>query len=380
LQINNLYFLFILFLNVVTFVLVNSYDFHGTAVLFKPVVNKEHLFPVLLFIIVGYFLLFIYLKKTLLFRKYYFINYSSYILDIFFFFVLIFNFLVFFIFGLGTAGSSNQSIGFLLNILPTNILTVIYFCLIKKYSFLSILNIILSVLLIFIKGWTGLLLIMVMITIFSKYNSLNFKKLLKLSIFATILLSLYYPLFLLKYYIREGVLFDISPFYAYEYALSRLTLFSNFCVYIDNIDEILIKTSDLKGDFFYVYDAILSLLPKSLFGINNYLPNDNIYATILDETLINSGIAMSLLGIYLLSINLNILNIILFPLFISILYFILYNLLALIWCKKIKYFYILSLLGTFYSGNIKEIVILIYSTFIFIIIFLFANFFSYEKK
>ena len=130
-QITTLYILFILFLNLATCVLVYIYNFHGTAVLFNPVSNSDYLFTLLIFIFIGYIILFIYINKTLYLRKPYTIKYSIDILNLIFFIILIFNFLIFFLFGIGTAGSSNQKFGFLLNMLPTNILTVIYFCLIN---------------------------------------------------------------------------------------------------------------------------------------------------------------------------------------------------------------------------------------------------------
>ena len=147
---------------------------------------------------------------------------------------------------------------------------------------------------------------------------------------------------------------------------------------MDIVELFTSTVSSLKGNFFYVSDFVLGVIPKALIGISNFIPIDNLYTiNFISSELEGSGFAITLPGLYWLSINLNALNIILFPLFIITVFFIIYLFLRMNWNRKVQIYFFIFIIGIFFSGNMKEISLTLYSIMFFLIINLLIN--SYLK-
>jgi len=377
-RIELLYVLGLLSLNFIMYLTVYYTGFYGSEVLFKEVANKTILINYFYILTIGYLVLYYFYINITKIKISSHIKIHTKSMGYIYLIILAINYILFLATGIGKAGTSTSEVGFITNMLPINFIFLIYYIQIKKYTWLEKTNLAMSLIFILLKGWSGPLIILIIIEFFYRNQYLSLRKFFKLILFILLTLIGYYFIYILKYYIRDGIMYDVNFFVVVEYAIGRLVAFTNFAFFMDIIEQFAPIVSSLKGDFYYISDFILGVIPKALVGISNFTPIDNLYTiNFISPKLENSGFAITLPGQYLLSIKLNALNIVLFPLFVSTLFLIIYLLLRMNWNRKVQIYFFIFMMGIFFSGNMKEISLTLYSIIFFLIINLLLN--SYLK-
>lgn len=368
LSIETIYVLALALLNIGTCYLVLSYGFYGSAVLFKPLDHPDASVSNLLIVLTGYALLSLLVISQAPRRPRQMVKPQKRI-DTWYSIIIAVNWAIFLTTGIGVAGTSAQSMGFLVNMLPIAPLMLIYFA--ARHDFNNAhytLNLISGTLLIMLRGWSAIVIMMMIIHVFAFIKVVNAKNAPRIALTAILTVLGYNYLYILKYYIREGILFDSNFLIAAEYALSRVTAFQNFDYFSSIIPEFV---PHMDGEsFFYLKEFFLAFFPKSLIGYDNYKPLDNIFATQFVaaglEGMDATGFAITLPGVFRLACELNPVNYVLFPAFILGLYRLIYNLCSTIWSDRIKYYFVVTTLNLYYSGNMREFAFSIYALMIYI--------------
>lgn len=362
-NIETIYVLALALLNAGTCYLVLSYGFYGSAVLFKPLDHPEASVPNLLMLLSGYVLLHLFVTSHAP-RSPDRMSMHPRRIDTWYTVIIAVNWLIFLTTGIGVAGTSAQSMGFLVNMLPIAPLMLIYFA--ARHDFDDahyLLNLVAGSVLIMLRGWSAIVIMMVIIHVFAKIKIVNAKNAPRIALTATLTVLGYNYLYILKYYIREGILFDSNFMIAAEYALSRVTAFQNFDYFSSIVPEFV---PHMDGEsFFYLKEFFLAFFPKSLIGYDNYKPLDNVFATQFVaaglEGMDATGFAITLPGVFQLACELNPLNYVLFPAFALGLYAVIFKLCSAIWSNRIKYYFVITSLNLYYSGNMREFAFCIYA-------------------
>lgn len=371
-KIENVFFAFLIICNYTTYVLVSEAGFYSSAVLYHAVPDPENSFENFIILTVLYFILFCFIgiipSKE---REREYSKKRLNIIDCIFTIIILYNWSIFVFMGLGGAGTTNTSVGFLVNILPITPLMLIYYSSRNgDYNKHFYINLITGVLLPLAQGWSGILVSIFIIYILSKLKYVTKDNALKLAASFVLTLLAYKYIYSLKFFLRSGESVDVDFIIAAEYAISRVTAFQNFDFFVSITDQMSLYFSD--SPLFYVREFLLALVPKFIFGLSNYQPIDNLFTVDFlasgDPDFDNSGFAITLPGLYFLAVAVNYLNIIVFPLFIVAVFFLIKRLAFFIWSEKIKYYLVYVYLSIFYSGNMRELAIQIYVLFLYVVI------------
>jgi len=273
--------------------------------------------------------------------------------------------------GIGRAGSTAYSIGFLANIFPITPLMLLYFAARNSSHnnhFYS--NLTLGVLLPIIQGWSGILISICVVYTFEKVRRINAKNVLKLLMIAVFVFIIFNYLYQLKFFIRSGEMFDVDYIVTTEYAISRVTAFQNFD-YCTSISEQMALHYNGNA-LFYIQEFVLALIPKAAIGLSDYRPIDNIFTINFlaegNRDFDDSGFAITMPGLYALAIKVSIINALIFPIFLLTSVFLIIRLSYCIWSEKMKYYIIYVLYSLIYSGNMRELAMQIYVLLIFVAI------------
>jgi len=367
-RIETLYLLVLLLLNSGTCYLVQQYGFYGSAVMFKPLTNPEQSTLNLAVLLAGYGALYFLVIRPSVKPQNQRPRPRARI-DFWYSIIIGINWIIFLTTGIGVAGTSTQSIGFLVNMLPIAPLMLIYFAdRGSRPDTHYLFNLLTGSLLILLRGWSAIVVVMVIIHIFDKIKIVHSRNAPKIALLTLATVLSYNYLYILKYYIREGVLFESNFLIAAEYAVSRVTAFQNYD-YLSSITPEFLP--HITGDsFFYIKEFILAFFPKSLIGYSDYKPLDNIFATQFVAEGIDgmeaTGFAVTLPGVFKLAAATNPINYLIFPLFTIALYRIIFSLCSTIWCSRIRYYFIVTAFNLYYSGNMREFAFCVYALMIYI--------------
>ncbi|RRS04349.1 hypothetical protein EIP75_10675 [Aquabacterium soli] len=361
-RIETLYLLTLAALNTITCYLVLEYGFYGSAVLFKSVDKPEDVWTNLAVLLAGYACLYAFMASRREPHARPRTHHDR--LDAAYSLIIGVNWLIFLTTGIGVAGTSAQSLGFLVNMLPMAPLLLVYFAdRERNVNTHYLVNLATGSLLIMLRGWSAIVVVMVIILVLSRIRVVNARNAPKIVLAAGIMILAYNYLYLLKYYIREGVLFESNFLVTAEYAISRVTAFQNFDYFSSIVPDFL---GFIDGDaLFYIKEFLLAFLPKSMIGYENYRPLDNIFATQFIAPGIDgmegTGFAVTLPGIFRLATELSPLNALIFPVFALCLYGLIFVLCKPLWSPRIKYYFIITALNLYYSGNMREFAFCIYA-------------------
>lgn len=195
-------------------------------------------------------------------------------LDLMIMMIIILNYYYTIRFGLGLSNNVvyqtdliHKIIAIFLNRLNMNSFFYIYMCLQKKNTTKYIINVILFVILNLLRGWSGFLLVIILILLYKKIKGrISFSKTFKLSLLSLLLIKLYQYVDSFKYYIRIGVFGEKK-----------------------NIIESIIKFSNrLSGlyDLYFIqyYDSIYINLFEKYYSNFNFLKEHIVYLIPLKNT------------------------------------------------------------------------------------------------
>lgn len=290
--------------------------------------------------------------------------------DFLYLFVILYNVIIYFFFGIGQAGTSSEGNGFLQTILPIFQMTFVYYAFNRASGRkISVFLLFLGCGFILLKGWSSHIAILVIAEVIYRFFD---KRILLTDLIVFIILGFlgffgFYYIYQLKYFFRLGYFMDIDFAFFVDYAVSRLSAFSNFS-YIFNIGHDLnhILTTYDKDGFLLFKEFFLSLLPKGVFGIENYRALDNIFGiNYVNSSLDSAGFSITLPGILLIVFN------------FGFIYLLISLPCLMMLCRYIYWFcsskfhkagssIVFSVFCYInYSGSIKELVLFIYSIFIF---------------
>lgn len=376
------YILLLILFNFIIFILVLKTDNYGKAVLFQNVSssNKELFFnfiQIVLFYFVFYFIFKNYLSKIDHNIR---IKITSNFIDYLMLVIILFNYLIYFLFDVGKAGTTNSSIGFLIKIFPLSHLTYFYYGIIrKKITKFNILILVSSIILSILKGWSGVVVYIFLLEIFHRKEFINLKNAIFYLVLFPIVIKLYQYLNIFKFYIRSGSIFSISYIETLEQVINRLSLFSNFS-YIKEIRTEFVRIIGAENMFIYIYEFIFSIIPNRFIGIYNYRPLDNIFTiNFISSKLESSGFALSLPGLYTLTSSINWSNIIFFTLFLFVIFNFWFLISRFYWTYDIKNLLFLYLFSFIYSGNLRGLGIRIYSAFLFLALIIIGELLANKK-
>ncbi|NJQ48772.1 oligosaccharide repeat unit polymerase, partial [Escherichia coli] len=295
---------------------------------------------------------------------------TSRIIDVFFAFVLSYNIFVFYILGIGRAGTSTSDIGFLQNILPVFQSTLIYYAVVRKnIRKMQVALLISASIFILLKGWSSHLFIITVAELLYRYRNqrINFTKKLLLVILLPIFIVLFFYVYKLKYYFRSGVMFDIPFFIYFEYVISRLSQISNIAYLYeirDAFHKIIIENGE--GGEFFIKEFLLALIPKSFLGINDYRPLDNLFGiNFINSELDNAGFAITVPGLFVISSTFGLLSVLCCFFFILLITKFLYHVFSKNYGSAGAAMAISILLYFNYSGSLKEIALSLFAFFLF---------------
>lgn len=303
----NIYILVILFYILASSIVLMSLlvsENYGISVLYHPVKNPELLtFNFFVGVVLAYLLLYFFFKILSAF-KFNEAKINSVYIKIILMVSALIN-VITLTAGIGKAGGDISAFGFLQNILPLSPLTIIYYASIRdKLSYDKLIIVIACIFIGLLKGWTGHILVIVFYEILYRYNSRAFTAtdIFKLIIFFIFMLTLYYVLIPLKFYIRSGVFYFYSIQEFSDYAFSRLSFFSLFNYLTEIKNELCIDILSERTYLFYIQEYLVGFLPKSIFNLNDYRMLDNIFAVnYVSSDLVYSGFSITLPGLFFLS-------------------------------------------------------------------------------
>ncbi|AZU48777.1 oligosaccharide repeat unit polymerase [Aeromonas hydrophila] len=360
-------------INILSFYIVSYSMNYGNTLNYISVYHTADLTTPLFVVILSYVLVYIVVSSGINDNKLSKINNNRvryFSIDIFYLFVLSYNMAVFFSTGIGRAGGSVEGVGFLQSILPIYQITFIYYAAIRlsqrKWSFLLLF---IGCLFILIKGWSSHIMILIIAEVI---YILYFKRISIYRVFLAIILGgisliVFFYIYKLKYFFRLGAVIDVDFFFFLEYALSRLSAFSNFS-YLYDIGDGMNMTLSLygKGHYFVVTEMLSSLIPKSWLGMDNYRALDNIFGiSYVNSSLDTSGFSITLPGILLIAYNFSIVSFL-----ISIVTLLV--VIKTISCVMVRmhglpgYAIAFSLICYInYSGSIKELALFLYAIILF---------------
>ncbi|WP_172561828.1 oligosaccharide repeat unit polymerase [Vibrio furnissii] len=362
--------LFYITCSVVTYFSVISTGNYGFGVNFKSAPNFEQLtIDLLLWVIPVYFI--VYLLYSIIVR----INFkrkiktSSKLSDVFALICIVINSLTIFA-GIGSAGGDVSRFGFLQSLLPLIPCLILYYGVSRDdLTRGKLVIIIIMAVLALIKGWSGHIIIMVILEVLYRYNDrLKLYALIKLFLLFCFVLFLFYFIMPLKFTIRGGV-FHLVPIAEYiDYVFGRVAIFSLYSYLSTVSDRFYEVISSTYISHFYLQEFFLGIIPKSLVGMSDFRGMDNVYSVLyINPDLINAGFSITLPGLVNLSSN-NIIVLLGFVIFVTLVFIFQWSVLSRLCnsntAKNVQFVNMLLFIG---SGSLKSIAMFSYLLVIFVI-------------
>ncbi|MFJ0490483.1 oligosaccharide repeat unit polymerase [Citrobacter werkmanii] len=366
-NIKNIVILGYCIINIISFcIIIETQNYGNTLNNIVLGINEYELLYMFLLSLSSY-VIFVFFKNPNYYEHYSYVGIS---VDGVFIFILVYNVFVFYGLGIGKAGTSSASIGFLQNILPIFQCTLVYYAIVRsKIDKIQAIILILACLFILLKGWSSHIFILMIAEILYKYRNekITFSKKIVLVIMLPVFIVVFFYIYKLKYYFRSGMFFDITFFNYFEYVISRLAQISNIAYLYEIKDKFNDIISTNGNDvFFFIREFILSIVPKSIIGIDDYRPLDNLFGiNFINPSLDSAGFAITTPGLLIIASTFGLPSLILCFLFIIFITFSLYKIFSRNYGASGAALALSVLLYFNYSGSLKEIALIYFSHYVF---------------
>lgn len=329
------------------FTLVSG-KYNGDLKLFKASQDSFALIGTFIFIFLGYLITFKALDKSILKKSVKKLEPNKKWMDYLIFFMIILYIFLYIKFGYGKAGVTVRLRGLtaVMMLLPLNEFFLLYHCFRgqrRSYYF----NLILYIALSLIQGWSGSLIILILLEfIIRNKNKLNKNKL-KITIKVLILSYLYKYLLMFKQMIR-GKVQEITYIDGLDHILGRISQFPNISFIVGNRNSIMSSVKNEIGNFFYVKEFFINFLPKSSLGLSNFR---NVNAILGVDYLGRSQGTSVLTGVLGKAILMNYYEVFVYIIFLVLLIFSYVKISKLFGSENLNYLVYLQVLFLFLSGN-----------------------------
>lgn len=168
-NIKNIVILGYCIINIISFcIIIETQNYGNTLNNIVLGINEYELLYMFLLSLSSY-VIFVFFKNPNYYEHYSYVGIS---VDGVFIFILVYNVFVFYGLGIGKAGTSSASIGFLQNILPIFQCTLVYYAIVRsKIDKIQAIILILACLFILLKGWSSHIFILMIAEILYKYRN-----------------------------------------------------------------------------------------------------------------------------------------------------------------------------------------------------------------
>ncbi|HIF9541976.1 TPA: oligosaccharide repeat unit polymerase [Photobacterium damselae] len=374
---------FYIFSSLVVFFILKNTGNYGVAVSYNSVNNLNNININFVFgVIVAYGLMGIF-YRIITFKKISMLKLSNKnILDYFITISILINISTL-LFGIGKAGGQISSVGFLQSIIPLIPLTSFYFvCVRDSLNRKRIMIIFLSLLVGVLKGWSGHLIVIVLLEVLYRFGTkkVKFVNIIKLLFLLVVVIFTFYFIVALKFYIRSGTFFLIPVNEYLQYVFGRVSYFSTFNYLVEVSKPLAFDIFHERGASFYIQDYILGILPKSLFGLTDFRFLDNIFAVnYINPLLPNAGFSLSLPGLFFITyiINDSIFGLLILVLLSFLMQWILINSYDEVKSKDLIFINLIMFMS---SGSLKEIALFNYMLVVFLMFYAFCIFILPMRK
>ena len=344
-----------IFINLYLGIMILKNQMYYGDFLYQPLkLNKE---IVVLFILMntllfsGFYFLYKKIKIKLPLKRYSFsLNINK--LNIFFLVIIIIQILFYLKTGIGKVGTiKNNNFSFIFNLFNLDCFFLFYYIIARKKNFLYIFNTLLCITYYLMRGWTGIFLYIFIIEGSLFLNKRNLSNIYIIFIVPILVLGgkIYQYLYILKFYIRRNMIFQVTFLDGINHLLERLSIISNSLMGFQNAE--LIKNLYLEQNLKYV--EIISFFrpftPSFLFDKNFKILNNLIISSVFGNSDNNSYVIGFISYIYNLY-NIGIKELVLWTIFFLVV-FLLYIKLVMFFIKATEkkelkiliYIYILEL-------------------------------------
>lgn len=284
---------------------------------------------------------------------------------------------------IGKAGGGISKIGFLQSLIPLIPCMILYFSIVRdKVNRLRICIIFIFVLLGLLKGWSGHVILLVLLESLYRFkNRISFRALFKLFILFLCIILIFYFIIPLKFAIRGGgfTLVSISDYSLYIFG--RVGIFSVYSYLSSISNEFVGVLSHSNILVVFIKEYFLGVIPKSLIGMSDFKGLDNLFSVnFINPELPNAGFSITLPGLYKLAGS-DLVTIFILTIFLLFIFIFQWSLLSSVTSSRLAsnalFVNLLSFVG---SGSLKSVALFNYILVLYLIYSLFFSLILLRKK
>ncbi|MEZ8367471.1 oligosaccharide repeat unit polymerase [Vibrio cyclitrophicus] len=375
--------LYYMLCSVITYFIVSLSGNYGSSVGFKVAEKNSILFNDLIFgVLASYIIVYVFYRNIVKINLRVRFTTHLKLIDIFALLCISINTLTIML-DIGKAGGGISKIGFLQSLIPLIPCMILYFSIVRdKVNRLRICIIFIFVLLGLLKGWSGHVILLVLLESLYRFkNRISFRALFKLFILFLCIILIFYFIIPLKFAIRGGgfTLVSISDYSLYIFG--RVGIFSVYSYLSSISNEFVGVLSHSNILVVFIKEYFLGVIPKSLIGMSDFKGLDNLFSVnFINPELPNAGFSITLPGLYKLAGS-DLVTIFILTIFLLFIFIFQWSLLSSVTSSRLAsnalFVNLLSFVG---SGSLKSVALFNYILVLYLIYSLFFSLILLRKK